>query len=98
MRACDYACLQSHNLPELMNLKEKLQNLRAAWRRVTKSSEPIESWLHGGPNDADLSCGANLTNPYQQSVWVYACIHTLAANVAQIPLRFSRGRRKGEDL
>ena len=81
-----------------MKLKEAFQNLRAAWRRVTKSSEPIESWLHGGPNDADPSCGANLTNAYQQSVWVYACIHTLAANVAQIPLRFSRGRRKGEDL
>src|SRR5258706_12141765 len=79
-----------------MNLKQTFQNLRAAWRLATQRSVGPQSWLRGG--DDDLRGGATLTSAYQQSVWVYSCIHTLAANVAQIPFRFSRGQRKGEDL
>ena len=79
-----------------MNLKQTFQNLRAAWRLATQRSVDPQSWLRGG--DDDLRGGATLTSAYQQSVWVYSCIHTLAANVAQIPFRFSRGQRKGEDL
>ena len=79
-----------------MNLKQTFQNLRAAWRLATQRSVDPQCWLRGG--DEDLRGGATLTSAYQQSVWVYSCIHTLAANVAQIPFRFSRGQRKGEDL
>src|SRR5258706_2308 len=81
-----------------MNLKQTISNLRAAWRRATTRSAEAESWLRADSITDDSRGGATLTCAYQQSVWVYSCIHTLGANVAQIPLRFSRGQRKGEDL
>src|SRR5436190_13163272 len=80
-----------------MNLKQTLTHLRAAWHRATKKSTLAEVFLRGD-NDDDLRGGAALTSAYQQSVWVYSCIHTLGSNVAQIPFRFSRGTRRGEDL
>ena len=72
-----------------------LQNLQTAWPWAKKRNATADAWLR---HDDDMRAGPVLTNAYQQSVWVYSCIHTLGSNVAQIPLRFSRGQRKGEDL
>jgi len=81
-----------------MNFKSTLSQLRNLWhsakpRSGTDDWRGVDLW-----NNDDLRGGAALVNPYEQSVWVHACIHTLAANVAQAPFRFSRGARKGEDL
>src|SRR5437762_9935873 len=80
-----------------MNLKQTFHNLRAAWRLATKQNDPGLGFLRGDYDD-NLRGGAALTSAYQQSVWVYACIHTLGSNVAQIPFRFAQGTRRGEDL
>jgi HK97 family phage portal protein len=80
-----------------MNLKQTLQHLRAAFGLATKQSELDQAFLRGDYDEPHRG-GASLTSAYQQSVWVYSCIHALGSNVAQIPFRFSRGRRKGEDL
>src|ERR1043166_6253109 len=81
-----------------MNLKETFNNLRSLWRSAKQRSF-TDGWrVEDLRNDDDLRGGATLVNPYEQSVWVHACIHTLAANIAQVPFRFSRGVRKGEDL
>ena len=80
-----------------MNLKHTLQNLRAAWRLATKQQTDLERNFLSDQDDHARG-GAALTSAYQQSVWVYSCIHTLGSNVAQIPFRFSEGTRQGEDL
>jgi HK97 family phage portal protein len=49
-------------------------------------------------DDLNSNNGGTLTSAFQQSTWVYACIRTVARTVAQIPLRFSREQRGGEDL
>src|SRR3954454_23567423 len=81
-----------------MNFKSTLSQLRNLWhsakpRSGTDDWRGVDLW-----NNDDLRGGAALVNPYEQSVWVHACIHTLGVNVAQVPFRFSRGARKGEDL
>src|SRR6185436_5664756 len=80
-----------------MNLKQTLHHLRAAWRVATRQTDLDHAFLRGDYDDA-IRGGVALTSAYQQSVWVYSCIHTLGSNVAQIPFRFSQGRRKGEDI
>jgi len=81
-----------------MKLKNLFTNLRGAWRASAQRSFADEWRATDLWNDDDLRGGAALVNPYEQSVWVHACIHTLAVNVAQVPFRISRGSRKGEDL
>src|SRR5436309_3077548 len=81
-----------------MNLKQTFQNLRALWRLASTRSTDGQNCARADLILDSEPGGAALVSPYQQSVWVYSCIHTLGANVAQIPFRFSRGQRKGEDL
>lgn len=50
----------------------------------------LDAWRNG--DDVDTS-GANLLSPFEQSTWVYGCIGTIANQLAQIPLRISRGSR-----
>jgi len=41
-------------------------------------------------DDSDSGSGAQLSNAYQQSVWVYSCVSVIAEQIALIPFRFSR--------
>lgn len=41
-------------------------------------------------NDVDDSAGAKLSQPYQQSAWVYTAVSIIAAQVASLPLRVCR--------
>ncbi|MFN7141531.1 MAG: hypothetical protein ACK4UN_19560, partial [Limisphaerales bacterium] len=52
----------------------------------------IGAWLRGESG----TIGVNLSNAYQQSVWVYAAVTAISRQLAQIPFRFSEGQRKGE--
>jgi HK97 family phage portal protein len=55
----------------------------------------IADWLRGADSSAT---GAMLGNAFDQSVWVYGCVQTIAEQVAQIPFRFSTGQRGGENI
>lgn len=52
-----------------------------------KAFNPTQ-WLAG--NESDSGSSATISNAYQQSVWVYACVSAIAEQVAQIPFRFSK--------
>lgn len=43
--------------------------------------------------DDSPQSGAQLSSAYEQSTWIYSCIGAIAKQLAQIPLRVSRGTR-----
>ena len=53
-----------------------------------------EQWLRG----EDLAPGLQLSNAYEQVVWVYRAINALAEQVANVPFLFSAGERGQENL
>jgi HK97 family phage portal protein len=53
-------------------------------------SVSLADWGKGGGSD---TTGANLVSPFQQSTWVFSCIGAIAHQLAQIPLRVSKGQR-----
>ena len=69
-------------LARIVNPKSKIQNLE------TKSW--ASAWLAG--RESSLGGLSMLTNSYEQSSWVYACITTLAESVSAIPFRFVDSR------
>jgi HK97 family phage portal protein len=76
---------------------------KTIWSRVRgifaaeEKSVNVTAWLRGdesGGGAGFLSAGS----AQQQSVWIYACVSAIAETLAQIPFRFSRGERRGEDI
>ena len=65
--------------------------LKSLWNRLgsfqSKALSP-RAWLAG--RDESLSGPGVLTNAFQQSTWVHACVTTLAESVSAIPFRFVR--------
>src|SRR3954447_22885908 len=58
---------------------------------------PVQAWLRG----EDVGFGSStpfLGAPFQQSVWVYTAVCTLAQTISAIPFRISMGDRSGEKL
>jgi HK97 family phage portal protein len=53
-----------------------------------------QEWLRGG----DIGGGTQLSNAYEQVVWVYRAINVLAEQVANVPFVFSAGERGNESL
>gem|GEM_PF-831509 len=41
---------------------------------------------------------ANLTQPYREHVWVYACVNAIAQNISGVPLLFKTGTRKDSQV
>ena len=77
------------------NLKLPRRN-KAPRQPVQKSLSPeMQAWLMGEFNEPT---GSNLTNAYQQVVWVYRAVNVLAEQVANIPFLFSAGDRGRENL
>ena len=64
-------------------------------REFNFGTKSVAADFLAGRDSDDSGGGAQLTSAYQQSTWVYACIVALAEQVAQIPLRISRGQRVG---
>jgi hypothetical protein len=77
-----------------MKISQNIKNAFDALRG--KSLTSLAGWLRG--DDAGDGGGAALRNSYEQSVWVYSCVSTIAQQIAHIPFRISRGQRTGEDL
>jgi len=73
-----------------------LSNLRSAWAGLTGKSMDVSALLRG--DDLNDGGGASLSNAYQQSVWVYACIQRLGEQLAGVPFTFSRTAGTGEQL
>ncbi len=59
-------------------------------------SDFARAWLRG--SESELGGGAALVSAYQQSVWVYACVTTLAENVSGIPFRIVTGEGETENV
>lgn len=55
-----------------------------------------DQWVRG--EDYASTVGGELTDPYTQSVWVWACIQALAGQVGQVPFKISRGKRGGPEV
>jgi HK97 family phage portal protein len=53
-----------------------------------------QEWLRGG----EVGGGTQLSNAYEQVVWVYRAINVLAEQVANVPFVFSAGERGNENL
>jgi len=72
-----------------------LSNIRQAWSAITgKSMTPFwQAWARG--DDLD-SGGAQLTNAYQQSVWVYTAVQRKAEQLAGVPFKLTRDAGDGE--
>jgi HK97 family phage portal protein len=64
-------------------LKASLSRLTGEGRGEGISVKSTSNWDR--PYRSDSSTPAKLTNAYQQSVWVYAAVRTLAESVANIP-------------
>src|SRR5262249_9275676 len=61
---------------------------------VQKGFYSPQEWLRGGDGEA----GPQLSNAYEQVVWVYRAINVLAEQVANVPFVFSAGERGNENL
>src|SRR5262249_1106307 len=61
---------------------------------VQKGFYSPQEWLRGGDGEA----GPQLSNAYEQVVWVYRAINVLAEQVANVPFVFSAGERGHENL
>src|SRR5687767_5735896 len=70
-------------------------NLRSLISKFVNRQSPIvhaeaksfaSAWLSG--RESSLPGLSMLTNSYEQSSWIYACITTLAESVSAIPFRF----------
>ncbi len=68
--------------------------LAGAPAKAVPLSQYAQIWLRGG----DVSLGASLggpSNPYKQSVWVYACVVAIQTNAARVPIRISLAEATG---
>ena len=61
---------------------------------VQKAFYSPQDWVRG----QDLGGGTQLSNAYEQVVWVYRAINVLAEQVANVPFVFSAGERGNENL
>jgi HK97 family phage portal protein len=46
------------------------------------------------PHNLTAELSGQLTQPYREHVWVYACVNTIAQSVSSVPLLFKAGPRK----
>ncbi len=77
-----------------MTLSSLISRLGFARREKAVASSLANAFTSG--QDIETG-GGTLHSPFQQSVWVYSCVRTVARTVAQIPICFSADRRGGED-
>src|SRR3974390_1472593 len=61
---------------------------------LQKSFYSPQEWLRG----EGVAAGTQLSNAYEQVVWVYRAINVLAEQVANVPFVFSAGERGNEHL
>ena len=61
---------------------------------LQKSFYSPQEWLRG----EGVAAGTQLSNAYEQVVWVYRAINVLAEQVANVPFVFSAGERGNENL
>lgn len=71
-----------------MNFQSSISNLRSSLGKLIAG----KSWrsLWGAGLDGSTSEAAELRRPYEQSVWVFRAIQTVAMPIASMPLKFTR--------
>lgn len=78
-----------------MNFSLQLGKFSVSLGKKSVTGSGLE-WLRGG-NGGDTD-GASLTNSFQQSAWVYACVQLLADTVAGLKFRIVQGSEDNQSV